>query len=251
MTELIDFQNKHMGKMAFVIGSGPSLHFQDVSPLKDYVTFAVNSAILKIPRCDYFVTDDSSSAEWNYYQLTARSSNCYKLLFQNKLNDDVSHFNAEKVVWYDHVVGHNPDFDAKNLNGYEMTKTADKPIVAARTSTGSAVHLAYIMGCDPIVLLGCDCCHRNGKRYFWQFPDERNAVRLKNNKPVYCRADKGSFKGKPVDQHCLDFYEYWRRFSRVNQGKTNIIYASEGGLIDVFPSMTLAETLQKFGDRRK
>ena len=251
MLTLADFQNKHAGQMGFVLGAGPSLHFQDTSLLRDYPVFAVNSAILKVPQCDYFVTDDSAAADWNYYQMTAKRSNCHKLLFKNKLEGLVDIFEPEKVVWYDHVAGHNPDFNAKNLEGYSMSKDASQPIVAARTSAGSAVHLAYIMGCDPIVLLGCDSCFRNGKRYFWQFPGERNAFRMSSPKPVYCRADRGSLNGKPVDQHCCDFNEYWKRFAKANQGKANIIYASEGGLIDAFSTATLKEVLTAFGNRKK
>lgn len=251
MTSLSDFHNKHAGQMGFILGAGPSLHFQDVAPLKDYPVFAVNSAILKFPQCDYFVTDDGAASEWNYFQTTAKNSRCHKLFFKKKLEDVVGIFDPDKVVWYDHVEGHNPDFDSKNLSGYEMTRDPSLPICAARTSAGSAVHLAYIMGCDPIVLLGCDACYKNGKRYFWQFPGERHAVKVINPKPVYCRADRGSINGKGVDQHCCDFNEYWRRLAKANVGKANIIYASEGGLIDSFPSASLAEVLSSFGSRKK
>ena len=48
-------QDKHVGQIGFVIGSGPSLHDVDFDLLKDYVTIAVNSAILKSDNYDYFV----------------------------------------------------------------------------------------------------------------------------------------------------------------------------------------------------
>lgn len=247
MSQLNSLADKHREQIAFIVAAGPSLHFQNTTPLKEYVTFAVNSGILKVPQCDYFVTDDPAVADWNYYQLTAKSSRCTKLLYR-KLEGEADHFPPDKVVWYDHVEGHSP-FDPSNLEGYEMTKSG--PIVAARTSAASAVHLAYIMGCNPIVLLGCDACHRNGRRYFWQFPGERNAVRIRGSQSMDCRADKGLCRGKPVDQECLDLDQYWRRFARANSDKTRIIYASEGGLIDAFPSMTLEQVLAIYGDRRK
>jgi hypothetical protein len=247
MPQLNSFVNKHKDQMAFIVAAGPSLHFQNVLPLKEYVTFTVNSGILKIPQCDYFVTDDPAVADWNYFQLTARSSRSIKLLY-SKLENDVSHLDPEKIVWYDHIEGHSP-FDPNVRDGYQMT--AEGPIAAARTSAGSAVHLAYIMGCNPIVLLGCDACYKNGKRYFWQFPDERNAVRIRNPQSLHCRADKGLRQGKPVDQDCLDFLEYWRVFAKSNENRSKIIYASEGGLVDAFPSMTLKQVLTIYGDRKK
>lgn len=248
MPDLKSFENKHEGCLAFILGAGPSLHFQDVSPLKDYITFAVNSGILKYPKCDYFVSDDIAAREWNWYKVTAKSSNCYKLLFKKKLEGEADLF-GDKVVWYDHVPEHNPDFDCNNKDGYRMMKDANEPIIGARTSAGSAVHLALIMGCEPIVLLGCDSCYRNGKRYFWQFPGESKAVRVNSSQPVYCRADKGKRRNKAVDQHCCDFDEYWDRVSDMND--INIIYASEGGLIRAFPSMTLEEVLNRYGYRVK
>jgi len=249
MRNIVDYEDKHKGIMAFIIGAGPSLHTQDISGVTDYVTFAVNSGILKLPYCDYFVTDDVAAADWNWYFSVAKNSGCTKFLFKEKL-DGYEDIFGEKFVWFDHVEGHNPDFDENNLEGYFMTKDASKPLIGARTSAGTAVHLAFIMGCDPIVLLGCDACHRHGKRYFWQFPGERKAVRKSTSKPVYCYADQGKRRNKPVDQHCCDFDAYWSHLAEVNKGRANIIYASEGGLIEAFQKMTLKEVMTEYVDRK-
>ena len=241
-----ELSGAHKEQMAFILGAGPSLHFQDLEPLHNYVTFAVNSGLLKMPDCDYFVTDDGAAADWNYFRDTAKNSHCKKLLFRAKLKKSASHFRQNEVFWYDHVREHSPDFDGANLNGYEMGPV--NPLMAARTSAGSAVHAAHIMGCSPIVLLGCDSCHKYGKRYFWQFPKEEKAYRVNDSRPPWTKADRGQLRGKPVDQHCIDFDVYWKRVAKANPG-VNIIYASEGGLIDAFPSMKLTEVLKRL--RRK
>jgi hypothetical protein len=131
-----------------------------------------------------------------------------------------------------------------------MTKDAEKPIVGARTSMGSAVHFAYIMGCDPIVLLGCDCCYLQGKRYFWQFPNEPRAFRI-THEPVFSTPNAGTFDGKQIDTHGRDFIIYWANFAeKAAQVGVNIIDAS-GGVLTCFKKMTLPEVLKVYADRKK
>mgnify|MGYP005841221613 CR=1 FL=1 len=237
---LCDFYNIHQNKTAFIVGAGPSLHFQDLNPIKDHVVFGVNSAIMKVPYADYFVSDDKAIKEWNYfYELP--NLKCVKFLYKDKLHDI---YKSPDAVWYEHHPDHAPDFSEDSDNGYEMSKDPKDPIIGARTSVASAVHLAYIMGCDPIVFLGCDCCHQRGKRYFWQFPNEPKVFRPFNPKPPWTRANRGGYKNRAVDQHCMDFLDYWRKFYNANKEKVQFVYCSEGGILDAFPNiMSLKEFL--------
>ena len=82
--ELKELRDKHKGQMAFIVCAGPSLHHENVELMKDYVTFAVNSSVLKIPFCDYFVSDDEGVARWNYYMEDLRHMNCLCLLYEKK-----------------------------------------------------------------------------------------------------------------------------------------------------------------------
>lgn len=248
--KLSDLENRHIGQMGFVLGAGPSLHFQDVAPLRDYVTIATNSSILKVPDCDYFVTDDTAATEWNYWKENVRRGRCLKLLYETKLKDHVSGLSEEDYLFFKHKTWYEPSTKKYPAGGLIMTKEATSPIIGARTSLATAIHWAYIFGCDPIVLLGADCCYKNNKRYFWQFPGEKKAVRY-DRQPVWSTPNKGKKEGQPVDQHCVDFLDYWQQFADVNVNKTNIIYASEGGILKCFPTMTLKDVIDKYGERRK
>ena len=131
-----------------------------------------------------------------------------------------------------------------------MIFTKVGPIIGARTSAGSAVHLAYVMGCDPIVLLGCDCCFEGMNRYFWQFEGEEKCYRL-NGEKVFSIPNAGVINGKPLDSHSKDFLHYWRAVAeQAKKQGINIISAS-GGLLDAFPQMTLKEVLEKYGNRKR
>jgi len=199
----------------------------------------------------FFLSDDIGVKWWNYWKDTAKDSNCIKLLYEDKLKTEAGHFDPEKVVYFKHKWWFSPPKSYNLPDGLIMTKEAELPIIGARTSVGSAVHMAHIMGCDPIVLLGCDCCYgpRN-LRYFWQYPGYPKVYRI-NGEPVYCDNNKGKMMKKPVDSHCVSFIEYWNKLAQINEGKCNIIYASEGGLLNCFPKMTVSEVLEKYGDRIK
>lgn len=247
---LRDLQDKHKGQAGFVVGSAPSLHFQDRSVLNDYVVFAVNAGILACPECDYFVSDDEGAIDWNYYKDMARNSRCIKLLYETKLSKHVDHFRKEDVVFFKHKTWYDPNKKIYPDGGLIMTKDAEAPIIGARTSLATAVHLAYIAGCDPIVMLGADCCYRDNKRYFWQFPGEPKAFRVKGGH-VFSTPNRGRKDGKPVDHHCVDFIGYWKQFADINAETANIVYASEGGILNVFPILTLKEVITQYGDRKK
>ena len=128
-----------------------------------------------------------------------------------------------------------------------MTKDAQKPIIGARTSTGTAIHLAYIMGFDPIVLIGNDCCHYQRKRYFWQFPGEKKAYRV-DGMPIVFVADRGKMGNKSIDKHSVDFMQYFNALSKqCKKQNINIIDASgEFGLLKCFDKMELEDILDDY-----
>jgi len=250
---LKDLKDKHKGKLAFVTGAGPSLRFIDPQLIKPYVTLTSNSSLLKFPDCDYFITDDDGVKTWNYWQITARDSKCIKLLYQDKLTNCVSHLRPEEIIFFQHRQWATPSKEGLiyHKENVKLTDDPEFPIIGARTSAATALHFAYILGCDPIVLLGCDCCYEGTNRYYWQFPGQPKAIEYNNR--VFSTPDKGLLKGKPVDTHCVNFDIYWHHFVEMNPevSKNRIIYVSKTGILDVFPRMTLEEVLTKYGDRTK
>jgi len=241
--DLSEFKNKHVGEIAFILGAGPSLHNFPVNLLKPHITFAVNSSIMKFPQSSYFVSDDSAAADWNWFQSTLKQHRGTKFLLKPKLENLVEHLDDNEISWFDHVEEHSPDFNPNCDTGYKFEE-ADGKIIAARTSAGTAVHLAWIMGCRKIVLVGCDACHYEGKRYFWQFPGEKKAFRPNHSKPPWLTADKGIVKGRHVDQHCLDFCSYWKKVADNNKDLLDNVYCiSDIGILDVFPKASLKQIL--------
>ena len=240
--------NKHRGTLGFVVGSGPSLRHVVAASISDYVTIAVNSAISKFQNADYFIADDVSVKHWDYYQYVLPKCPSVYLLFKNKLEKEYKHLDAERVCLFSHKTWYEPSTRKHYEDGLVLTK--GEPIIGARTAAGSAVHFLYIMGCDPIILLGCDCCYEGKNRYFWQFDEEKICKRLDGEK-FWNLPNAGIKDGKRYDSHAADFMQYWSALSKqVKKQNVNII-SSSGGLLDAFPQMTLENVLHEYGDRKK
>lgn len=245
-----DFADRHLNKLCFVTGASPSLRFVDPAVLQRYVTICVNSSILKFPNCNYFVTDDQGVTSWNYWYKTVHESNCINFLFRDKLKNHVHSLSENRVVFYDHRHWiKEPKEHADIVKTLHMFKDPDVPIIGARSSIASALNIAYIMGCNPIVLLGIDGCFENNKRYYWQFDGEPRAYELHNRFSNV--ANRGLLYNKPVDQHCVDYDIYWRHFATANPELLNgaIINSSVNGILSIFPKVEINTVMSMYGDR--
>lgn len=244
-----DIADRHKGKAIFIVGAGPSLHFQKVKPLKKFITIAVNSGVLKVPFCDYFCSDDKAAFHWTYFD-ELKNLACTCLFFGGRLKGYSRHIDKNRIVWYDHKSWYVPSQKKYYPEGLILTKDPEKPIIGARTSSGSAIHLAYIMGGDPIILLGHDCCFKEGKRYFWQFPGEKRATR-KDGGMVPLRPDAPRINGKQADKHSYDFLNYWKHLAKQTKEQNIRIINASGGVLDYFERMSFDEVLSVFEDRTK
>ena len=161
---------------------------------------------------------------------------CTKLLYKDKLKNLCGHL--DNTFLFPHTWWFSPKDKTYNPDGLKLNK--EGPIIGATSSSGSALHFLYIMGCDPIVLLGTDCCYKDGHRYFWQYDGEEKPHRLKK------------YNIKNNDNSHESFYEkkivnYWENISQINPD-VNIIDAS-GGLLNCFPKMTIKGVLEKYDKR--
>ena len=200
-----DLKDKHKDKLCFIYGAGPSLRYVDETQLKDYITITVNSGFLKDRLCDYFVSDDSSISDWSYYD-SIWMFGCKKLLSRDKFEPICG--DKKNVELFSHTWWFSPSDKKYNYEGLKLTK--EEPIVGARTSMGSAVHLAYIMGCDPIVLLGNDCKIKDDKRYFWQYNKKSfQSFRISGYEFNSRNQNRGFNKDSLT--------KYWNKFAEVNR----------------------------------
>lgn len=238
MRNLEEFNGKHKGEIAFVLGSGPSLNMLDLAPLKNHVTIAVNSGYVAFPEANYFISDDWSVAHWSYFFNDLRSSKTtIALLYEDMLKNQAWQF-GDRAVLFRHRQGYHV------TDKYEHANKANH-ICQARTSAGSAIHVAHIMGCEKIVLIGIDCCRHDALRYFW---GKRGAVEkrpFRNDSIPPDRYKKTFHKGKQTDTDLIEITRYWQSKAEYFNAKCQVLNASPITALEEFPKINLQAFLKR------
>jgi len=130
---------------AFLVGNGPSLNKVNVKLLKQYFTIGINRCFLKI---------DPTILIWQDLALWVQEKNKVKKLKALKycrkgsdLNSQIYHFQLLQ-------------------RKAKLASTANA--LYGRGSSGSlAFQLAYLLGCNPIILVGMDCRYKGSQTNFY------------------------------------------------------------------------------------
>ena len=199
------------------------------------VTIAVNSGYCICPDADYFVSDDWSCAHWSYmFNDLKNSKKTIALLYDKKLKN-IAHWFGQRTVLFKHRKGW-------HLSDTYSHTEYNHHICQARNSLVTAIAIAHIMGCSPIILLGADCCRKDGKRYFWQFWEQKRQPYRNYGIPVD-RYNK--LPALQTDTDLLDILQYWNRFGKEVKKKCQILNASQISKIDIFPKIDLTKCLKR------
>jgi len=232
MNILENFYNIHECKPGFVIGAGPSTGDISTEIVNRFPCIAVNSSILFSKDIPYWVSDDIAVSNWSYFYNELKSSNCMKFMYRNKLSSFVNIFGDDKTVLFDHDWWFEPSTGRKNMNGVLINRKNFNKIIGARTSSGSAINILAIMGCNPIILTGMDNGIKNNKRYFWE---GRSGVRRIDGKPNRGIWDLFDYNG--VKEYFNDLYS-------MNKDHMEIYDSTPGNPMGVFPSIKIEEYMK-------
>lgn len=144
----------HKGKKAYLIASGPSLRTVDVKKAtSDGITFVVNESALLLESFDYYFITDSATFSFSYFLEGVRR--CRTLIFASPFLKD-----AFDRIDKDNKYMFNRRF--KEHNNYKFSRN-DKELIVANTAIQCATHLAYVCGCDPLILMGEDLYWKKDK----------------------------------------------------------------------------------------
>jgi hypothetical protein len=235
------FRNIHAGKRAFIIGNGPSINNQDLTLLKDEVTFVTNWFI-NHPQYNeidpnYFCVsshemfggwgtpEPKANQDW-LQQMLARAGNTHKFFsfpFRDFLIGD-GVFAADQC---DFLLFDRPKYqvDEKGDINLDLTQPMDDGYTGIVTF---CLPLAHFMGIREIYLVGCDCDYglttpEAPKSYFYDYSKHTTKTTSHEGlKRVW--ADNG-----PIFQT----YEIVR--NRFLQDGIQIINCTDGGRLEVFP----------------
>jgi hypothetical protein len=236
MRNLVEFNGEFSGKTCFVIGAGPSLYGVDLEPLRDHIVIAVNSGYVAAPWANFFVSDDWSVAHWSYFFRDLRESDhTIALLYEDKLAETAGWFGDRSVLFRHRKGIHIPHV-------YEHDKPKNH-IGETRTSVGTAIMIAHVMGCSPIGLLGIDCTRKLGFRYFWQMSPPLYKQPYRNDGVPIERYKKCKIGGKISDYDLVDIKRTWSSFGEAVNEKCTVYNCSVESVLDVFPKMEMRKLI--------
>lgn len=157
--ELIKFKNKHLGESCFIIGTGPSLRFDDLECLKEknIKCFSMNN-IFRIYdktnwRPDYYVTSDYRMVRDNSIDFLVNKMKNTTCFISD--NYDLMDYNTNVIVYH-----HGQLWEEKKL--IPFSEDCSKIVYTGGTVTYAAMQFAVYMGFKRIYLLGVDATGING-----------------------------------------------------------------------------------------
>jgi len=145
----------------FIIGNGPSINDNDLSILDDYFTVGINRIILKYNPTilvwqDLHIWDIHRQIISSPCILHAREGS-YRNTGQNR------------IMYNWRLIGEQ----------YEQCKYCTNSYAGRGSTSLIAYKLAWALGCDPIILVGIDCCYRNGQTDFYGNNPDHKSTTLK------------------------------------------------------------------------
>lgn len=211
-------------------GSGPSLRHVDTNLVKDCIVIAVNGSFLKFPQADYFISCDARCTLRKSW-LKVRESDCKIIVCRGGSNFGC----FDKTRGSRWCIGieeriHFIDRDKRKV------KMEGDNLIWGSSSAHCAVHFAHILGCNPIVLLGMDCCYEDGKQRYTDFDGWDDGFYIEDFKQHIRDGSDMPVVGA--------FVVTWEGIAKENPN-INIINAS-GGKLKAFPRMELTEVLKKY-----
>ena len=235
VNDLRNYIDRHKDRMCFVLGSGPSLRKLDPEMLGNHITIAVNSSLVKVPKAQYYFTCDQSMTLWKSWSML-KNCKCNLILASN---NGLAAYDARTGAYTFE------DIDKEQIQyiGRKDNNRMDKgnKLIKGSSSVHPAVHFAYVLGCSPIVLLGCDCQYAEGKKWFYQFPGQPVDELLKPEYDKYRKPLAHYTVGNATDGELKHHIRVWKEIASQNIG--NIIDVS-GGALTMFPQKSLEEILR-------
>lgn len=207
------WKDKLIDVPAFVLGNGPSLNDEDVASLSSYFTIGINRSFKKL---------DSTILMWQdlglWYTERHEVVETKAIKFCTAVGDPENRFAHFRL----------------EAGPFALPQSVD--VLHGHGASGPlAIQLAYILGCNPIIILGSDCKHRGSDTDFYgvnrfHSPNTmpqcvaglqwaRTEVHDKGIRKIISCSDNDYFERKPLaevvaslDQKHKQSREYWNQF---------------------------------------
>lgn len=224
------FRNCHTGKRCFVIGNGPSLATQDLTPLGNEITFAM-SGFWKHPILESWQPTYYCISDRLFFDRSEPMKEFFRQL--NQRIHGAAFFvpaHAAGQVHSDRIL---PPDRSYYVKFHDAARSVDLTscILTPQSVSQLCIEIALYMGCSPIYLLGLDhdwLAHRGMHRNFYE------GKTVDNHAQAHGDLAKMSYR---IDMECQ--LKLWQRYETIHDlardRKLIVENATNGGFLDVFP----------------
>ena len=228
------FNNMYAGRRCFVIGNGPSLNKQNLTPLANEVTIAMNwfnrHPIIDVWKPTLFcVAEPGNMIRNEKLQLELENIQAQAYFFRI---DARHHFDRFSFVDQDKLYFLKMEGSPTKDTVLDLTK----PIPGAPDTSIMATMIALTLGCSPIYLLGLDydwLSHRSLHRHFYDADD-----------PVQTREDLSSYSYLQLMRMSIGPWSAHDALREIGLRRGQQIFnATNGSFLDAYPMVSLAEVL--------
>lgn len=219
------FKDIHKGERCFIVCTGPSLNFNDLSLIKNEICFSMNSIIKILDKTEWYpkyygVQDDDVFAKMRDIYSTFSHENFFVANNTFNKNKDVLQNKNVNVfrLYYGNI--------KRNLKKprIKFSKDITHGVDCGYTITYSLMQIAIYMGFKEIYLIGCDSNYDPdpNKRYFVSHGhiDPNAPVSVQFQMQAYSKAKEYA------DKHNIKIFN-----------------ATRGGKLEVFPRISLEEVI--------
>jgi hypothetical protein len=227
---LHSFHNKHKGCRALILGSGYSLNDFDFRKITENdIIFACNQAITVLKHCNYFCMTDGAIPEVNFFEYGASISD-------NIAFCDGKGFRELPAVinQYEKIKEKSLFFNRRNHDPENVKFDLDDGLLIVGTDViHPTAHLAYIMGCSPLVLIGVDLNYDNGKKYCENTEFKNEIIwSMAHARPIMWPMSKNP-TGED-DPNLMKSFEIWKAIKKENENIKFLNVNPRGRLSSLF-----------------
>lgn len=252
------FKDVHRGKRCFIVGNGPSLALQNLSPLKNEYVFTCNrivqSEIYRLVEPNYHFWSDSRLIRQPSGSLEERRIvDIFRSIKAGRCNPQVFVDSAIRSFIEEHELTNRLKINyilCSHHKAFSPSGYVDlcRPLPHLPTVIHSVILSAIYMGFSEIVLLGCDCTG---------FVSLANAAaRAEICEEQYCykmdpldrETAANAFAGETIANELQNYVDLFRTYALIQEycERRNVVLmnATEGGLLQELPQCKLEAFFQ-------
>ena len=241
----IELKNKYAGKRCFILGCGPSINTQDLTPLKDELCISVSNFFVHkdfktiSPEFHLFAESHTPITDKQLFDLftgaeekLSPDQNVFVGIRDNIFVRDNKLFSKNKI--YNYTIPCSVNY--KTITKIDFTKQLPPIMTVAHI----ALYLGIYLGCKEIYLLGCDhdtILHLGESRHFY-----------KENESALTRGGYNEWHHTDWGAHFRAYSLLWAIYKRVKayaeKENIKIVNSTPKSLLDIFPRRSLEEVLK-------